>query len=163
MPLGSLIDLLEKEKLTLELSKRVDRENRLLLKGASRSVKAIISSSISRSSNRPLFILVPTMEEATRSFSLLQNMGWKKTFLYPTSESSPYENTNTLTEIVWGQLQVLSDLLKDTTNNRMVIVATERSLQPHLPSPELLRNKSIYIAKGMEIEMQLISSKLTSN
>ena len=162
MPLRSIVKLLGKENLTAELSKRVDRQERLYIKGATRSAKAIISSSISKSNNKPLLIVVPTMEDATRWFSLLQTMGWKRTFLYPTSEASPYENIDPTTEIIWGQLQVLSDLLKEGLNNDMAIIATERCLQPHLPSPEILKNKCIYITKGLNIDMKIISTNLTS-
>ena len=40
-------------------------------------------------------------------------MGWPTTQLYPTSEGSPYEAFDPTSEITWGQLQVLSDLVDE--------------------------------------------------
>ncbi len=161
MTLGSIVNLLQQANLTKELSTRVSRKERLIIRGAPITARALISSAITKEKCKPLLVIVPTMEEATRWLSLLQVMGWEKSFLYPTSEVSPYEIKDLTPEIIWGQLQVLSDLLIGQDNNiNTAIVATERCLQPHLPDPGLLKKKCIYISKGMEIELMDISNSL---
>ena len=87
------------------------------MRGAGRVGRALIASAIARKQSRPLVVIVPTLEEANRWSSLLAMMGWSHNHLYPTSEGSPYEPFDPTTEIVWGQLQVLSELLGESTRS----------------------------------------------
>ena len=66
---------------------------------AGRAARALITSALAHSEGTPLLVVVPTLEETVRWAALLELMGWPTTQLYPTSE------------ITWGQLQVLSELL----------------------------------------------------
>ena len=90
---------LEQVPLTAEVLERIRRADRLRLQGAGRAARALITSALARSEGTPLLVVVPTLEEAGRWAALLELMGWPTTQLYPTSE------------ITWGQLQVLSELL----------------------------------------------------
>ncbi len=148
MPLRSVARHLENAALTSELFDRSLRDERLLLRGGNRVTRSLITTALAKCDKRPLLVIVPTMEEAGRWTILLENMGWSKTLLYPTSESSPYENIDTTTEIIWGQLQVLSELILNINTKDIAIIATERSLQPHLPNPSLLKAKCIKIDKN---------------
>ena len=134
MPLTALVRQLQQVPLTGELGARLQRGDRLRLAGAGRAARALVSSALAAAAGAPLLVVVPTLEEAGRWASLLELMGWSSCHLYPTSEGSPYEPFDPTSEITWGQLQVLGELLDG--GERFAIVATERALQPHLPPPE---------------------------
>lgn len=138
MPLTALVRQLEQVPLTGEVQARMDRPERLSLRGAGRAARALISSALARQRRSPLLVVVPTLEEAGRWTALLELMGWPTAQLYPTSEGSPYEPFDPTSEITWGQLQVLAELVGPNPWQG-AIVATERALQPHLPPPRRLR------------------------
>ncbi len=160
MALSSLINHLIGSTLTRELADRCSRKERLLINGAGRSTRAIITTSLARTKKKPLLVIVPTLDEASRWYSLLDSMGWTKTYIYPTSESSPYDKFDTPTEIIWGQLQVLSELTSENPDNRIAIVATERSLQPHLPPPNELKLKCFELQKSQEYDLDDLSMRI---
>ncbi len=161
MPLSSMVLKLQQSTLTEELIVRAQRPNRLLMKGGGRAARALITSSIAKKRDKPLLIIVPTIEEASRWFSLLQLMGWDITHLYPSSEGSPYDSFDLTSEIIWGQLQVLSDLISDKPKPGMAIVASERSLQPHLPPRDILKRHCCLLKKGIEINLEELSINLS--
>ena len=134
MPLRSLVTKLQETALTGELDERSSRPERLLMRGAGRCSRALVASALSQRRGAPLLVVVPTLEEAGRWTALLELMGWSLASLYPTSEGSPYEPFDPTSEITWGQLQVLSDLLGEPNAASWAIVATERCLQPHQPA-----------------------------
>ena len=140
MSLESLAKYLQDHHLTNELKERTNRNERFILTGASRIVKGLVSTALAQKESNKLLVIVPTLEDATRWFTLLKDCGWTKTCLYPTSELSPYDAVNVTSEIIWGQLQVLSDILELQNNENIAIIATERSLQPHLPPLEYLKS-----------------------
>ncbi len=161
MPLRSLVTQLQQGALTGELLERSNREHRLLMRGAGRASRALVASAMARRDERPLLVVVPTLEEAGRWTSLLELMGWKSTSLYPTSEGSPYEPFDPTSEIIWGQLQVLSDLLGESAGSASnAIVATERCLQPHLPPPDALKGICRTLQKGDEIDLEQLGETL---
>ena len=102
MPLSSLVRLLQTSALSGELCERLDRSDRLLLRGAGRAARALVASAMARHQDRPLLVVVPTLEEAGRWTALLELMGWRSAQLYPTSEGSPYEPFDPTSEITWG-------------------------------------------------------------
>jgi transcription-repair coupling factor (superfamily II helicase) len=91
-------------------------------------------------------------------------MGWPTTQLYPTSEGSPYEGFDPTSEITWGQLQVLSELLAiDGAGKRSwrgAIVASERALQPHLPPPAVLAEQCLSLRKGDCVNLEQLGETL---
>ena len=160
MSLESIANYLEDHQLTKELVGRTNRDERLILTGASRTAKALITTSLAKKESKTLLVIVPTLEDATRWFPLVKDCGWNKTCLYPTSEVSPYDSIRVTSEIVWGQLQVLSDILDLKDNENIAIIATERSLQPHLPPLEFLKSKCIKFKIGDEIDLTKLSLRL---
>ena len=161
MPLRSLVTQLQQAALTGELLERAERDDRLLMRGAGRASRALVASAMARRRQCPLLVVVPTLEEAGRWTSLLELMGWSSTSLYPTSEGSPYEPFDPTSEIIWGQLQVLSDLLGEPSPSAPgAIVATERCLQPHLPPPDALRGICRTLRKGDEIDLEALAETL---
>lgn len=161
MPLTALVRQLQQAALTGEVLARLQRPERLRLSGASRAARALVSSALAATSGAPLLVLVPTLEEAGRWASLLELMGWRSTQLYPTSEGSPYEAFDPTSEITWGQLQVLSELLDPAAASGLAIVATERALQPHLPPPEDLRAACLTLRKGDTVDLEALATTLT--
>ncbi len=160
MPLRSLVRQLREGALTGELLERSRRSDRLLMRGAGRNCRALVTSAMAQRDGSPLLVVVPTLEEAGRWTALLELMGWSMASLYPTSEGSPYEPFDPTSEIIWGQLQVLSDLLNDPEATGRAIVATERCLQPHLPPPQSLKNTCSVLKRGDEVDLESLSETL---
>jgi transcription-repair coupling factor (superfamily II helicase) len=159
MPLTALVRQLQQATLTGEVLERSRRPERLRLSGAGRGARALISSALAGAAEAPLLVVVPTLEEAGRWAALLELMGWSSCQLYPTSEGSPYEPFDPTSEITWGQLQVLSELLDG--GERVAIVATERALQPHLPPPEALKAQCLSLRKGDTVDLEQLGDTLT--
>jgi transcription-repair coupling factor (superfamily II helicase) len=111
MPLSALVRQLQQVPLTGEVRQRCSRSERLRLSGAGRPARALVATAVASQEGSPLLVVVPTLEEAGRWSALLELMGWPSCQLYPTSEGSPYEPFDPTSEISWGQLQVLAELL----------------------------------------------------
>ncbi len=161
MSLTSLVSKVRNASLSEELINRTNRQERLEIQGAGRVAKSIISTALSKSEKRPLLLLVSNLEEAARWLSLLESCGWSKSYLYPTSEASPYDAQDLSTEHIWGQLQVLSELMLAESFDDIAVVATERSLQPHLPNRIDLESNCIKIHNNQQLDVQELSEKLT--
>ncbi len=165
MPLTALVRQLQEAPLTGEVLERSRRPQRLRLSGAGRAARALVSSALAGAAEAPLLVVVPTLEEAGRWAALLELMGWSSCSLYPTSEGSPYEPFDPTSEILWGQLQVLSELLDlpagGEGRGRPVIVATERALQPHLPPPEVLQAQCLSLRKGQSVDLEQLATTLS--
>ncbi len=166
MPLTALVRQLQQVPLTTEVLGRLERQERLRLSGAGRAGRALISSALAGAAGAPLLVLVPTLEEAGRWAALLELMGWSSSQLYPTSEGSPYEPFDPTSEITWGQLQVLSELLDGGQGGRgeagrLAIVATERALQPHLPPPSALQAQCLTLRRGDALDLEQLGETLT--
>ncbi len=163
MPLTALVRQLQQVTLTGEVLLRLQRPERLRLSGAGRGARALVSSALAAAAEAPLLVIVPTLEEAGRWAALLELMGWDSCQLYPTSEGSPYEPFDPTSEITWGQLQVLSELLDGGAGStrRQAIVATERALQPHLPPPDALQHQCLSLRKGDTVNLEELAATLT--
>jgi len=130
MAFSSIVRALGKSPLTQELLNKLEQQH-LQLNGVARLPKGLVASAIAQAKSQNLLVVTPTLEDAGRWATQLEAMGWQTVHFYPTSEASPYEPFDLEAEMTWGQLQVLADLI--TVHPSMAIVATERSLQPHLP------------------------------
>ena len=165
MPLTALVRQLQQVPLTAEVAARMERPERLRLGGGGRAARALVSSALARNRQAPLLVVVPTLEEAGRWAALLELMGWRSCQLYPTSEASPYEAFDATSEITWGQLQVLSELLDlhegSGSGAALAIVATERALQPHLPPPAALKAQCLSLRKGDPFDLEALGETLT--
>lgn len=175
MAFSSIIRALGRSPLTEELSVKLQQHQLLTLNGVARLPKGLVASALAQQQHKPLMVIAPTLEDAGRWAAQLDAMGWKTVHFYPTAESSPYEPFDSESEMIWGQLQVLADLLKhqgaSSTDNSdgvtpselsssIAIVATERALQPHLPPVEVFRPFCTTLAKGMEINLNELSRTL---
>ncbi|MFW6357859.1 MAG: transcription-repair coupling factor [Chroococcales cyanobacterium] len=158
MAFSSVIRALGRSPLTSELLTKLNKTQSLSLNGIPRLPKGLVTSALAQTEGKNLLVVCATLEEAGRWATQLETMGWNAVQFYPTSEASPYEPFDPESEMIWGQLQVLSTL-KDSTN--VAIVATERALQPHLPPPEAFSPYCLTLKPGMtqpskELDQQLI-------
>ncbi|ACB53058.1 transcription-repair coupling factor [Crocosphaera subtropica ATCC 51142] len=150
MVFSSLINTLQKSPLTKELLDKLKGNNELGLKGINRLPKGLISSALAQANQQNLLVICATLEEAGRWTAQLEIMGWKTVNFYPTTEASPYEPFNPESEMIWGQMQVLSNLnISENNNNNYAIVTTEKALQPHLPPPDIFHTHCLKLQAGM--------------
>ena len=181
MALSSITRALGRSPLTSELLSKLKQQQFLKLTGASRLPKGLVSSALAQADSRPLFVVTATLEEAGRWTAQLEAMGWQTVSFYPTSESSPYESFDPEAEIVWGQMQMLADLVGKGQEARdkgqedkkdhlspltshpaplYAIVATERALQPHLPPVDVFRSFCLTLQKGTELNLAKLADEL---
>ncbi|MEH2308511.1 transcription-repair coupling factor [Nostoc sp.] len=183
MSFSSIVRALARSPLTTEFISKLNRQQELRLNGISRLPKGLVASALAQSQGKNLFVVCATLEEAGRVYAQLEAMGWQTVHFYPTSEASPYEPFDPETEMSWGQMQVLADLLKsqeslvishlslETNQEQMTkdkgqrtnlaIVATQGALQPHLPPPEAFGQFCLTLKQGMELDLNAFSEKIT--
>jgi transcription-repair coupling factor (superfamily II helicase) len=168
MAFSSITRALGRLPLTAELLTKLSQQRCLHLNGIPRLPKGLIASALAQTQTRPLLVVTATLEEAGRWAAQLEAMGWATMHFYPTSESSPYEPFDSESEMTWGQLQVLADLVKETSKPKtegsapssLAIVTTARALQPHLPPVEDFRPYCLTLQRGMELDLDTLSQQL---
>jgi len=172
MAFSSIIRFLERSPLTTELNTKLERQQFLELNGFPRLPKGLVSSALAQVVLRNLCVVCSTLEEASRWATQLETMGWETVHFYPTSEASPYDPFDPESEMTWGQMQVLADLVindsqtsnhkKTTTNNKrlIAIVATQAALQPHLPPQEAFKPYCVTLTQGMTWDSKSLDEKL---
>jgi transcription-repair coupling factor (superfamily II helicase) len=180
MAFSSIVRALGRSPLTTELISKLNRQHNLRLSGISRLPKGFITSALAQTDKQNLLVVCATLEEAGRAYAQLEAMGWQTVHFYPTSEASPYEPFDPETEMTWGQMQVLADLVKSqrsTVNSqqstvngedllvrkeKVAIVATERALQPHLPPPAAFKPFCLTLKRSIEFDLSSFSEKLAT-
>lgn len=174
MAFSSIIRTLEQSPLTGELLAKLNRQSSLHLNGIARLPKGLVSSAIAKASGRNLLVVCATLEEASRWAAQLEAMDWQTVHFYPTSEASPYEPFDPESEMTWGQMQVLADLVGHSstsdsgesgenysvTVNGLAIVATHAALQPHLPPVKAFAPYCLTINQGMTADIKDIDTQL---
>ncbi|NEO21265.1 MULTISPECIES: transcription-repair coupling factor [unclassified Moorena] len=179
MALSSIIRTLEHSPLTSELLTKLNRQQYLSLNGIPRLPKGLVASALAKADQRLLFVVCSTLEEASRWATQLEAMGWDTVHLYPTSEASPYEPFDPESEMTWGQMQVLADLVESLkvdrlpvessdlqpslvqpSTDRMAIVATQAALQPHLPPVDAFKPYCLTLNQGMTWDGKNLDKKL---
>ena len=158
MPLGFLVQHLQHAALTTELAQRTRQGQRLCIRGGARVARALVTSALARQQERSLLVITPTVEEAGRWTALLDTMGWPTVLLYPTSEATPYEELDPTSEITYGQLQVLAELLGG--QEPLVVVASERALQPHLPPKAVFQASCLTMGRGNGADLSTLAQRL---
>ncbi|HEY9735196.1 MAG TPA: transcription-repair coupling factor, partial [Trichocoleus sp.] len=163
MAFSSVIRALERSSLTADLLSKLKQQGELNLNGAARVPKGLVASTLAHAQRAPLLVVTATLEEAGRWAAQLEAMSWSTVHFYPTSEASPYDPFDQESEMTWGQLQVLADLLKlraGGSTKPLAIVATERSLQPHLPPAAQLQPYCLTLAKNQELNLRELGNQL---
>ncbi|MGA1411210.1 MAG: transcription-repair coupling factor [Prochlorotrichaceae cyanobacterium] len=163
MALSSILRYLSQSALTQDLVDKLAHGS-LRLTGADRFARGLVASTLAQCTHRPLLVITATLEEAGRWAAQLEPMGWNTVHFYPTAESSPYDPFDSEAEMLWGQMQVLSELLvaeQAEEAQRLAIVCTERALQFHLPPPSQLRDYSLHLKLGTEVSLTELGKTLT--
>jgi transcription-repair coupling factor (superfamily II helicase) len=142
MAFSSIIRALERSPLTGELLSKLNRASSLNLNGVPRLPKGLVASALAKRSQCNLLVVTSTLEEASRWATQLEAMGWETVHLYPTSEASPYEPFDPESEMTWGQMQVLADLVEQLKVRTLLaqrgVAQVERS-EDHNPQPANLQ------------------------
>lgn len=165
MPFSAIVRALGRSPLSTELISKLDRQQVCYLSGAPRLPKGLIASALAQNREQNLLVVCATLEEAGRWAAQLEAMGWQTVHLYPTSETSPYEPFDPETEMIWGQMQVLADLIaqeKPDKPKQMAIVATHAALQPHLPPQDQFLPFCLTLKRGMELDLKAFSTQLAN-
>jgi transcription-repair coupling factor (superfamily II helicase) len=164
MTFSSVTRALGRSPLTNELLSKLSQQHFLTLNGIARLPKGLVASTLAQVQSRPLLVIAATLEEAGRWAAQIEVMGWQTVHFYPTSEASPYEPFDPESDLTWGQMQVLADLVKgqDDSLKSTVIVTTERALQPHLPPIAAFRPYCVTLTRGMELELEALSQQLAA-
>lgn len=174
MAFSSITRALGRSPLTSELVTKLNQQHALTLNGIARLPKGLVTSALAQTQQRSLLVVTATLEESGRWAAQLEAMGWQTVHFYPTSESSPYEPFDPESEMVWGQMQVLADLLKHKDQGdkdegdrpvaapSFAIVTTERALQPHLPPVESFRPYCVTLTRGMELDLEALGQQLAN-
>ncbi|BAQ66629.1 transcription-repair coupling factor [Geminocystis sp. NIES-3709] len=158
---NSVLRAIAKSPLTTELIQKLNISKKLNLQGIARLPKGLVTVAIAQTQQKNLLIVCATIEEAARYMANIELMGYKQVFFYPTTEASPYEAFNGESEMIWGQMQTLSTLIKqDVTSLPLAIVTTEKALQPHLPPPSVFADYCLNLHKAMTLETKNIELTL---
>ncbi|MFM7439912.1 MAG: transcription-repair coupling factor, partial [Snowella sp.] len=146
---------------------KLQQQGKLSLSEISRLPKGLIASTLAQSQQQNLWVICATLEEAGRWSAQLEAMGWETVHFYPTSEASPYEQFNPESEMIWGQMQVLSSINSDfssitgkETQKNWAIVTTEKAMQLHLPPPEVFQSYCLNLQPGVVREAKKIDETL---
>lgn len=167
MPFSSIVRALGRSPLLTELIAKLERSQVCHLNGVPRLPKGLVASALAQNQGQNLFVVCATLEEAGRWAAQLEVMGWHTVHLYPTSEASPYEPFDPETETIWGQMQVLADLIgsdidKENNKHSIAVVATHAALQPHLPPSSAFLPYCLTLKRGMEADLKTFSEQLAS-
>ncbi|MGB3190622.1 MAG: transcription-repair coupling factor [Limnoraphis sp.] len=167
MTFSAIVRATARSPLTRELLTKLNQHQSLYLNGVSRLPKGLVASALAQEAGLNLFVVTATLEEAGRWSAQLEAMGWSLVHFYPTSEGSPYDPSNS-EEMIWGQMQVLADLVnpdareKSAENGKIAIVATERSLQPHLPPVEAFKPYCLTLKQGTTQDSKQLDEQLAT-
>src|ERR671933_512818 len=167
MTFSSIIRTLGRSPLATELLNKLKRHRCVQLKGLARLPKGLVASALAQQEGRSLLVVTATLEEAGRWVAGLEAMDWQTVHFYPTSEASPYELSHSdESEMTWGQMQVLADLVEKRETNAnskpIAIVSTERALQSHLPPPAAFEPYCLTLKRGMVQGSKILDRQLAS-
>lgn len=161
MALASIVRVLGRSPLTTELLNKLKKQHSLTLNGISRLPKGLVASALAQTAGQNLLVICATLEEAGRWTAQLEAIGWQRVYFYPTNEASPYEPFDPEMEMVWGQMQVLADLVLTADHREpAVIVTTVGALQPHLPPQADFKSFCLPIVRGMEWDLDQFGEQL---
>ncbi len=170
MAFSALIRTLERSQLAAELLAKLQQQGMLHLTGLPRLAKGLVASALAQGSQRNLFVVAATVEEAGRWAAQLEAMGWQTVHFYPTTESSPYGASNLESETIWGQMQGLAEIATSRVKlppslggvGGMAIVSTTRALQAHLPSVDAFVARCLNLRVGNAGDVEAISTQLVT-
>jgi transcription-repair coupling factor (superfamily II helicase) len=159
MAFSALIRTLERSQLAAELIVKLQQQGMLHLNGLPRLPKGLVASVLATGSQQHLMVVTATNEEAGRWAAQLEAMGWQTVQFYPTTESSPYGDVNRESELIWGQMQALAEIIQPKDRS-LAIVGTTQLLQPHLPAPAEFAERCLTVQVGQTGDVEAIGTQL---
>ncbi len=160
MSLNSLISYISNSQIIAELIKRIKNNNKLNIIGSSRYAKSIIINSIAKKEQKDILLISPNEEIAYKWYGYFDSINERNILYYPPSENLPYSSINKSKETEYTQLSVISKLIKNKKSDFNIIIATERSLQPHLINKKIFKENILTLIKGTELDIKELTNKL---
>ena len=160
MSLNSLISYISNSQIIAELIKRIKNNNELNIIGSSRYAKSIIINSIAKKEQKDVLLISPNEEIAYKWYGYFDSINDRNVLYYPPSENLPYSSVNKSKETEYTQLSVISKLIKNKKEDFNIIIATERSLQPHLINKKIFKENILTLIKGIELDIKELTNKL---
>jgi len=160
MSLNSLISYISNSQIIAELIKRIKNNNKLNIIGSSRYAKSIIINSIAKKEQKDILLISPNEEIAYKWYGYFDSINDRNVLYYPPSENLPYSSVNKSKETEYTQLSVISKLIKNKKEDLNIIIATERSLQPHLINKKIFKENILTLIKGIELDIKELTNKL---
>ena len=162
MSLKSFINYISKSQITLELIKKLYKQNELNIVGSSRYAKSLIIDAIVTTEKKNILLICPNTEIAFKWFGYFQSNNNNDILYYPPNENLTYEIRSKSKEVEYTQLNVISKLInKNNKRNYFIIITTEKALQPHLINKSFYEINELNLQKGLEIEIKDLVDKFT--
>lgn len=144
-------------KILARTAKHSARE--LHITGLSDSAKALVLSLLHHEVKRPFFLVTADHHHAARYHQEIANLSRFKTFLYPSSEVSPYEQVLHSPDTIAPQMEVLEQLV-DHPNEPCIVILPARALVQRVLDRETLARNTTILRKGDSLDLEAIRKNL---
>lgn len=144
-------------KILARTAKHSARE--LHITGLSDSAKSLVLSLLHHEVKRPFFLVTADHHHAARYHQEITNLSRFKTFLYPSSEVSPYEQVLHSPDTIAPQMEVLNQLIKNPDEPCIVVLPARALVQRVLDRQTLAKNTTT-IKKGDSLDIEAVRREL---
>ncbi|MBY0357824.1 MAG: transcription-repair coupling factor [Candidatus Obscuribacterales bacterium] len=131
----------------------------LHITGLSDSAKSLILALLHHEIKRPLFLVAQDHNHAARYHQEIANLSRWRTFHFPASEVSPYEQVLHSQDTIASQMEVLQHIISEPTEPYFVILPA-RALVQKLLDRKTLCNNTITIRKGQQLDVESLRREL---
>lgn len=158
MPLTSILKLAEKSNLIRSLTESLEKKEALSLSGLAGSGKSLVLASVFQKTGQPLLVLTSTVAEAETIYQdLVSYLGDEKVKYFPGWEVLPWENISPEAEVISQRVQTLYAWQK---SKNLICVASVNSLLEKTIPPKTLKENSLNLKVGDEIDLTSLAEKL---
>ncbi|HMW89333.1 MAG TPA: transcription-repair coupling factor [Candidatus Obscuribacter sp.] len=138
-------------------------KNELNLVGLTDSAKSLVLSVLTHETRRPLVLVVQDNHSGARYHQELINLSRYPVFFYPSSEVSPYEQVLSSPDNIAAQLELLRHIEnEDNHKEPFIAVVSARALSQRVLSRKGLKEKSLTLSVGDQIDSLELGRKLTN-
>lgn len=123
------------------------------------SAKSLVCSLLLHEVKRPIFLITADHHHATRYLEEIGNLSRYRTFLYPVSEVSPYEQVLHSPDTIAGQMEVIEHILSQPTDPYFVIMPA-RALMQRVLDAHTFKNNTLTIRRGQELSLEQVRQSL---
>ncbi|MGQ9554206.1 MAG: transcription-repair coupling factor [Anaerolineae bacterium] len=159
--LETLVTLFKRTSEYAELANRAADRRLTGPLGVIEPARALVSAALAEDAGVTILV-VATLERARRLAEELSC--WRRTgvHLFPPPESLPCERIPWSVETIRQRLQTLLLLVKDTTEQLLIVAPVQALLTP-LPPPSILRQRLLILAVGQEVSLSQLTHYLVEN